>query len=68
MSSLETPELGDVVEWGEPVYGQFGLICDSPRGTVEHVYKNGSILVVPDSGEKKIKFNPGSFTILSKAG
>ena len=64
----EETEIGDIVEWGESIYDDHKyLLAAAPRGTVEHVFKNGSIKVVSDGGSIQ-KLRPSEYTLLSKAG
>lgn len=69
----EMPEIGDVVEWGEPIYSYAPnqprtLVCDASRGEVLTAYSNGSVRVQPENGDKPVKLFRGAYIILSKAG
>lgn len=62
------PEIGDIVEWGEELRDKHGhVISGRPRGTIEHVFKNGSVKIVSDGGSVQ-KLKPSEYTILSKGG
>ncbi len=62
------PEVGDLVEYGVSVHGKHGLVAAAPRGIVQNVHKNGSIIVKPERGGVNQKLFPLEFCVLQKAG
>lgn len=73
MQNIDTPELGDTVEWGKPLYSYppnmpKKLLWDADRGEVVKLHKNGDITVVAEREGKRWCLKPGQYIVLSKAG
>ena len=64
MDDLEVEE-GDLVQWGEAVFGKYGLISSPPEGVVRHVFKNGSIIA--ERNGRKVRLKLDEYWLLRKA-